>query len=483
MAVFRQVQADIKAGGGALINFDLTFRAHESLVELSNALLAPLMFTGDDLSRPYDVPFAPLKAHRRESIMNPPYLEFHLGLGEDKNAGRQAAAAGLANCLQKLHQAGQLQWQDAALLFRAGTAFGVYENALEQAGIPFVTIAGRGFYNRPEIRDLLNALAAIADPTDDLAMAGLLRSPAIGLTDGALYLLRHAGDGRHRPFWPTLYREQALAGLPEDDRERAEFARHVINTLHARAGRVSVARLLKVFLDMTHYRAALRLLPGGQRLRRNIDKLLADAHQSQLINISEFLEYLAALDDVGAREGEASTEAGGAVQLMTIHKAKGLEFPVVVLADAGYTGVNRPAPFYLDETLGMVINLSDGQTQPAAYRLAARREAEQQTAEGRRLLYVAATRAKEKLIISGNARRSTAKANPGKLMMGGWLAQLAEVIGLSEARLPEMPASAQNIPLNWQDGGAICTVYPPADPAPPAAPEKTAKSGTPILEI
>jgi ATP-dependent helicase/nuclease subunit A len=472
VAVFRGVQTDIQGAGGALINFDLTFRAHKALVDLTNALLAPLMASEDDAARPYDVAFTPLSAYRPEPRegMSPPYLEFLLGLGEDKNAGRMAAAVGLAERLHELQRAGQIEWQDVALLFRASTAFGTYEDALEQAGIPFVTVAGRGFYDRPEIRDLLNALAAIADPGDDLALAGLLRSPAIGLSDEALYVLRwdNAAD-RRRPFWTALGNLPDIEGLEEDDRSRAEFARQLVADLHHQAGRVPVAHLLKAFLDATHYRAALGLVPGGERLRRNIDKLLADAHRSELVSVAEFLEYLAALRDVGARESEAPTEAGGAVQLMTIHKAKGLEFPVVVLADAGYTGGYRSAACYLDEKLGLTLNLSDGEAQPAAFRLAAWREAEQESAEERRLLYVATTRAREKFIVSGNAKLSTAKTSPGRLLLSGWLAQLAEVVGLSETQLPDMPTDAQAIPLAWEEKAAACTIYPPAGPAPSVA--------------
>ena len=464
VAVFRQVQADIKAAGGALIDFDLTFRAHEPLVELTNALLAPLMPGQDDSNQPYDVPFTPLTAFRRKArLITPPYLEFQLGLGEDKGEGRLAAAVGLAHRLHQLQRRGQVQWQDVVLLFRASTAFGVYEDALEQAGIPFVTVAGRGFYDRPEIRDLLNALAAIADPTDDLAMAGLLRSPAIGLSDAAIHLLRWGQDNTRHAFWPALHTGAALAKLAGDDREQAGFARQLIARLHAQAGRITVAQLLKAFLDATHYRAALRLASGGERLRRNVDKLLANAHRSELVSVPEFLEYMAALGDVGVRESEAPTETGGAVQLMTIHKAKGLEFPVVVLADAGYTGGSRSAPFYLDQQLGLVLNLTDGEARPATFQLAAWREAEQEVAEERRLLYVAATRAMEKLIISGNARVSTAKTNPGRLMVSGWLAQLAQVVGLDQIQLPAAPATAQTIPLDWRAGAAGCSIYPPAN--------------------
>jgi ATP-dependent exoDNAse (exonuclease V) beta subunit len=468
------VQADIQAVGGALINFDLTFRAHKALVDLTNALLAPLMPEEQDETRPYDVPFAPLTAHRQEPRegMSPPYLEFQLGLGENKDAGRMTAAVGLAQRLHELHESGQIEWQDVALLFRASTAYPAYEDALERAGIPFVTIAGRGFYDRPEVRDLLNALAAIADPTDDLALAGLLRSPAIGLSDGAIYLLRWGEDRKRRSFWMALRNDEALVALAEDDREQAAFARQVIANLHRQAGRVPVAQLLKSFLDQTNYRAVMRLAPGGERLRRNVDKLLADAHRSELVSVAEFLEYLDALGDLGARESEAPTEAGGAVQLMTIHKAKGLEFPVVVLADAGYTSGSRSAPFYLDQELGLVLNLSDGDTQSASFRLAAWRETEQEVAEERRLLYVAATRAQEKFIVSGNVKLSTAKKTAGRLMFSGWLAQLAEVVGLSDTRLPEGPPVAQAIPLAWQDGAATCTLHPPPgdlSPPPPQA--------------
>jgi ATP-dependent helicase/nuclease subunit A len=462
VAVFRQVQADIQQAGGDLIDFNLTFRAHQSLVELTNALLSPLMPAEDNPAQPYDVPFASLTAHRQQprDKMQPPYLEFQLGLGEDKAAGRAAAAVGLAGRLLELRQSDQIEWQDVALLFRASTAFGVYEDALEQAGVPFVTVAGRGFYDRPEVRDILNALAAIADPGDDLALAGLLRSPAIGLSDAALYLLRWDGPQR-RPFWPALQNLSFIEGLTAEDRQQAEFARQLIADLHSQSGRVAVAQLLKQFLDETHYRAILRLTSGGERMRRNIDKLLADAHRSELVSVAEFLEYITALGDVGVRESEAPTEAGGAVQLMTIHKAKGLEFPVVALADAGYSGGFWTAPFYLDPDLGLLLNLSADEAQPAAFRLAACRAAAQEAAEERRLLYVAATRAMEKFIISGDAKLSKAKATPGKLLLSGWLADLAQVVGLNEVTLPDMPAASQSVALDWQDGAAACTFYSP----------------------
>jgi ATP-dependent exoDNAse (exonuclease V) beta subunit len=158
----------------------------------------------------------------------------------------------------------------------------------------------------------------------------------------------------------------------------------------------------------------------------------------------------------------------------------------VVLADASYTGGSRSEPFYLDQDLGLVLNLCDGDARPATFRLAAWREAQQEAAEERRLLYVAATRAEEKLIVSGNAKLSTAQKSSGRLVFSGWLAQLAEVVGFSEMQLPEMPATPQIIPLAWGEGGVACTLYPalsavPAVAVTGVAPLSTIVDGTPDL--
>jgi len=326
VTVFRDLRADLVRGGGQALGLDLTFRAHAPLLAALEKLLRPVMGEADDPGRPYRVPFAPLTACRAAPEKGrPPYIEFHLGLGDSAD-GRRAAAEALAARLGELRAQANFGWDDVALLFRASTNFPIYEAALAAADIPSVTVAGRGFYERPEIRDLLNALAALADPDDDLALAGLLRSPALGLTDADLFRLRFPDGDRPRPLY------QSLSSHPDFSTAAA-----LIAELHALAGRLPVAELLKVFLDRTHYRALLQAEPRAGRLGRNVDKLLADAHRSRLVSVGDFLDYVAALRDVGAREGEAPADpGGGAVQLMTVHKAKGLEFPLVVLADAGH---------------------------------------------------------------------------------------------------------------------------------------------------
>ncbi len=463
VTVFRQVQADIRAAGGLPVDLDLTFRAHKPLLDLLNSLLASILGAADDPAHPYQVPFAPLQADRQTpKIAQPPFVECHIGIGEDADEGRASAASALAGRLYELRNEG-FGWGDMALLFRASTGFAAYEDALERAGIPFVTIAGRGFYNRPEIRDLLNALAAIADPTDDLALAGLLRSPALALPDDDLYHLRFPSPLGGRAGGDGLW--LALQTSPSPFHRRAAA---IITELHALSGRAPAAEALKRFLDLTGYRAILSAAPGGSRMTRNVDKLLADAHRSQLVGLGEFLEYVQTLRDVGLREGEAPVDpsagpGSGAVQLMTVHKSKGLEFPLVVIADAAYEPRPPAAGALLDSELGLLPGLKDDDdNRPAAWRLAYLREAAKDDAEDRRLLYVAATRAREKLLVSGYGKL----LRSGKLGLRGWLADFGKVLGMDEVAVEGDLMGVRELAASLPSGGDPIpwVMYPPAVP-------------------
>lgn len=442
VTVFREVQSRARTQGDLVLDLDITYRAHAPLLDTTGNLLAGVMGMEDRPGQPFYVPFRPLNAHRKAKPdhISDPHIEFILGAGEDAEDARPIAAQALAQRLLQLREEGQIQsWDDVALLFRASTGYTWYEDAFEDAGIPFVTVAGRGFYERPEIRDILNILHALADPADDLAMAGLLRSPAFGLSDSALYLLRHHRE-KKSSYWNALHED--ISYLNEPDQARGRRTVSILNDLLPRVDRESVADLLKELVDAVDYRAILAIEDergSNGRLWRNLDKLLADAQSSGLVSVRDFLEYLVTLNDAGAREGEAPADAQGAVRLMTIHKSKGLEFPVVILADATRTSTNRSGPVYLLPEMGLSIQIKP---EPMLYRLSKQLDDLQNEAESGRLLYVALTRARDKLIISGHISQ-------GKSKIAGWMKKLCEILEvdpdelLTEAGPYSQPKTAQ----------------------------------------
>ena len=436
VTVFREEQKRIGDEHGLVIDLDRTYRAHEALLNATGDLLAHIIGTEEDPLKKYYVPYTPLVADLKEPKhpVRSPHVEFVLGAGEDTATGRLQAARALAARLQQLKDEGQIKnWDEVVLLFRATTAYPFYEQALEEAGIPFVTIAGKGFYDRPEIRDLLNILRAISDPFDDLAFAGLLRSPAFGLSDAALFLLRQS----NLSYFEALQGD--LSSLSEQDQASARRAWVILNKLIPLVDRVPVAELLKRVVDELDYRAILataevRLKQGQSikaagRLWRNLDKLIADTQLSKAATVREFLDMLETLNDAGAREGEASAEAEGSVRLMTIHRSKGLEFPVVVLADAGRQERAGRNSFFLSDDLGVTFK-----TEPASmlYNLAKFQDEDQDKCEALRIFYVALTRAQSKLIISGHA-----KLEEGAIKLTGWAKDVDDALGLPSVDFSE----------------------------------------------
>ncbi len=484
VAVFREERDQIGTDGGACLDMVTSFRAHKELVHALNGLLEPVLGLRADPDRPWIEPFAPIMHHRHlpGAGFDAPFIELHVTIGSKTDGALLHAAKALAGKLRAMVESGTtlvfeegqqrpLTYSHIAVLCRASGSFRYYEDAFEAVGVPYLTVAGGGYYDRPEIRDLLNALRALADPTDDLALAGLLRSPACALSDLALYRLVAARKEIASPanLWQVL--QGRGSSLPGDDGAAAARAISLITTIHSQVGRVSVADLMKAFLDATDYRAALRH-SGNVRAARNVAKLLADAQNSGLVGIGEFLETVGNLKESGAREGEARATAEGAVQIMSIHAAKGLEFPVVVIGDVQYKGPSRDH-MLVDSKLGVLLPLKDADGKlPAIYDFAKESEKDQEQAESNRLLYVAATRAQERLILSGNIQQINKNTTPGKL--SGWLKQIAgaDALNLAAQRITHDNAGAREIKLDLKLPNAApvaCIIYEPNYQTPIAA--------------
>ena len=279
---------------------------------------------------------------------------------------------------------------DIAILFRARAGHQLFESALEARGIRTYVYKGLGFFDAPEVQDLQALLRVLAQPDSDLRAAEFLRSRLVRLSDGALTVLAPAFSSALVGPAPA-----ALADLaPQDrgllERARVDFARWV-----SLADRLPPSELLDTVLRESAYAYELR----GRRLdqaRENVKKVRSLVRRVEsrgyatLGRIAEYFETLRAGD-----ESHAILEASGCVNLMTMHAAKGLEFPIVFLVNLQAPGRGRASGFTIVE------RGPDGLPEVAFTSNAATRlEDDRDTEELRRLLYVGATRARDRLYLA-----------------------------------------------------------------------------------
>jgi len=346
---------------------------------------------------------------------------------EDENISaedaRIAEARWIARRIQELRQDKTQVWdkeidayrdfeyRDAAVLFRATTDLPLYESEFKSAGVPYLTSSGRGYFDRPEVQDLISLLHALLNPFDDLNLAAALRSPLFSLSDETLYRLRLFDENGDPTAKPIPYQQALKQPPPNDQMGWVARASKVLEELWAVSGHISVWHLLRKALDLTGYETVLAINDeGGGRQLSNVRKFLAQARDQMDLSLGDFLTQLRDLKKREAREGEAlgREPESGAVQLMTIHAAKGLEFPVVFIADLGRSkGGHSGSPYLLhDPEFGMVCKVRDENGDwvkpvPGGYGWAKWVNDSMEDAENKRLLYVACTRASDLLILSG----------------------------------------------------------------------------------
>ncbi len=443
VSVFHQVRQEITLTGGEELPLSCSFRTHERLVLGFNALFGAVL--GTAAREKYEVALGtPMTAIRASE--EPHHTPIRLLLMEkpdknekgdsiDSDVMRRWEAYEVARLLhdlkrsqlpvydRDLQQYRPFDYGDAAILLRAMTHAAVYEDIFKAAELSYVTIAGKGYYNRQEVWDLINLLKALHNRSDNLALAAVLRSPMFGLSDDALFALRLQDS----LLWDALQQPSEL--FPVHELETLVFARDTLNELAALAGRVPVAELLSLALDKTAYDAILTALPNGDRRRGNIEKLMEKARQSGRISLSDFTAYLGDLTATDPREGEAALEGSGSVKMMSVHASKGLEFPVVVLMDCNWTRSRTDSsPLRFDEQVGAACKIRDSEgnwVKLFAYEQAEMLEKRRETAEHKRLFYVAATRAQDLLVMTA--------CWGGKAQEGSWLHEVVGAFGIESS--------------------------------------------------
>ena len=291
---------------------------------------------------------------------------------------------------------------DIGILFRSRASHREFEAALEARGIPSYVYKGLGFFDSDEIKDLSALIRYLANPSSDLRAAAFLRSRFIRLSDPALALLAprlaSALTGESPP--------DGMATLREDDRAALELARRFVPGWIAQVDRVPPADLIENILPESAYAYELR---GPRRAQawENVKKMrglmrrIQNRGYATLGRIADHLDSLTAGD-----ESNAAIEALDAVNLMTVHASKGLEFPIIFVVNIAKGASGFPKPVRIagdDVSVGPFVSEMDEQ------------ERLREREETKRLLYVALTRARDRLYVASVLKDGAFKCGPGSL--------------------------------------------------------------------
>ena len=300
-----------------------------------------------------------------------------------------------------------LQARHVAILFRRFASWGTdvtrpYVEALESRQVPHLLVGGRSFHEREEVDALRVALGAIEWPDDELSVYATLRGGFFAFPDHLLLEYRNAHGGRLNPITVTADADRVRDGEPTE-LQAIDDALGLLRSLHRQRNRVPVQETVQALLRATRAHAGLALRPGGEQALANVLHVVELARQYEASDGASFRGFVQQFLDathIEAGESPILEEGTDGVRLMTVHKAKGLEFPVVILADITCRLFSDRPSRALVSSRGLCVQTIAGCTPVELVEL---RDAEtaRDRAEGHRLAYVAATRARDLLVVPG----------------------------------------------------------------------------------
>ncbi|HHT02149.1 MAG TPA: helicase-exonuclease AddAB subunit AddA [Firmicutes bacterium] len=383
-----------------------------------------------------------------------------------------------------------VRYRDIVILLRAGGRAQDFLEALRQYDVPAYTELGKSYFAASEVEVVLSLLQVIDNPHQDIPLAAVLRSPIVGCTTGELAAIRCCD--RQGDFWQAVQRAAADEGIDEALRAKLTKFRHDLSQWRTAARQGPLGDLLWQIYHETGYLQFVGALPGGSQRQANLRALLERASRFDRFprqGLYRFLRFIERLredeDDLGA--AQALGEHDDVVRVMSIHKSKGLEFPVVIIAELGrpFTRTDEQGDLLLHRDLGFGPRCVDTVTRTKfpslahhAVRFLSWRE---NLAEEMRVLYVGMTRAKERLLLVGSLRdldqrRQSWRSDQSGPLPAALLAQAnchLDWLGMAVSQHPEgrwltEPGAARLPGCQWQ-----ITLWPrhKSIPAPPTTKE------------
>ncbi len=376
--IFSETSDAIRQRGGAVIALEENFRSAPDIIEVVNRLFSALM-------QDEAVEYYPLKA--ASSVVGAG-VELLAVSADDKvsiEESRTQEGQQIARHIRWLVEHEDVSYGDITILFRAMSQVKLYERPLQELGIPFVNVSGRGFYGRQEVQDVLEVIRWVDDPTDMAARAAVLHSPFFNVSEEAL-------------FWD-------LCGQPESMHRTEKLKLQQAEEWYQALREIAFHRPAPIFferlLETTDYTEAIVTSPLGKQRYANLTKLQEvswDLWSRGHLSLWDQIQYIEQIMAETDKEGEAklNVDEADAVTLMTVHGSKGLEFDTVFLPDLQRTLVqNQHPPIAFHQDAGLICRNTSVYAQAAAL------QRSEELAEAKRLLYVAVTRAERRVVLCG----------------------------------------------------------------------------------
>jgi len=394
--LFRAFRRELENKGHAIDRLEINYRSVPPILRLANLLAGQV----EGLE---PVTLQPGRAATGEPGVEAP-IEVAVVRSEETAKGAEWEARWVARRIVELAQEEARKWDDFAVLARKRELLVRVQEALREAGIPCVVVGGDTLLETREARDLMLALAVLANPLDDVALAGILRSPLVQLSDAVLFELRQKAQGKGR-LWKAVTAfasENAAVEVPAEEAARLGEFCELVTRLRASRHLISADRLLAQWLDQSGYYAAL-----DPQARANVDRLLellVELTGGRPVPLRRLVEQCSLLRAAGKVAEAPPPEVRDRVRLMTVHAAKGLEFPVVFLVGLqSRKGTDRPL-LRFEGGYGLGIRWkhpSKSEKLPdLAYLQAEQQQKQREREEEARLFYVAVTRAQDRLMLS-----------------------------------------------------------------------------------
>lgn len=302
-----------------------------------------------------------------------------------------------------------LQYKDIAILFRGGKdKMEDFAGVLEYMGIPVWVEKETGFFDTIEINTMIDLFKVIDNPLQDVPLVTVMKSPIFNFDDEELSKIK-IGGGKVNTFYDAVehYREK---GSNQTLKDKANRFINQINKYKKKAVYLSIHELLNEILEETNYFYYISALPNGSRKVKNIEELKEWAVSYEKTNykgIFNFVRFIKYYRDLGQQKGEETgvTEEDNVVRVMTMHKSKGLEYPVVFIPDIDKGKSRDKDSIKVDDDGNISTKVFDitkrTKSDSILKKMIVDKHKEEDQAEEIRILYVAMTRAKEKLIITG----------------------------------------------------------------------------------